>query len=271
MAVLLAGCASQRNRPPTRTRPGTPPATAPTTAGPVSAPLARRVWISDLERKSAPRRHAFPSTAMLGRRSKKNEGSRRVAPGFELSTRCSGNACVDELRELAAGLVLVPAALTADDREVLAPHGSWLERRLWLASATDRFVSVYVAESSFPDGAAHANNSLSCQTFNRKTGRQVTLADVLPDASRLTARVQALIDDPERALEVLGDSLESGGVDARGSRLDARGFIVKPVLGRKTTDGIALELCAEGPYSLAGSVVEIDLDRIPATYLRRRQ
>ncbi len=271
VAVLLAGCASQQNRRPTGTHPATVPATASTSAGPASTPLARRLWISDLERESAPRRHASPSTALLARRSKTNEGSRRLAPDFELSTRCSGNACVDGLREPGAGLPLVSAALTADDREILAPQGSWLERRLWLASATDRFVSVYVAESSFSGGAAHANNSLSCRTFNRKTGRQLTLADVLPDASRLTARVQALIDDPDRAVEVLGDSLDSGGVDASGSQLTARGFIVKPVPGRKTTDGILLELCAEGPYALAGSVVEIALDRIPATYLRRRQ
>lgn len=196
-------------------------------AVPSGLPVARRVSIRDLFHV-----RAFDdlTTAELPRRSAAAKGSREPAVGIEVITHCTPDACVDGVRDAASGSVLVAAALSADDRAALsASDGAWLERVARTAYVSARFVSLYIAESSYT-GGAHANNVLTCATFDRRTGREVTLGDVLVGAPHLRARVQALLDHPNLAIDVLGEPLDGPGFTL------SSGLLFEQATGRRSLE-----------------------------------
>ncbi len=145
-------------------------------------------------------RSDIPTTAMLGRRSK--PGS-TTAQGMTVITVCGETYCTDGLRDERSGSLLVDPAPTPDEREV-ERQGGWLERVLRVVYVSEDFVSLYVAESSLSAGAAHANNRLSCTTYDRHTGHALPLdARLQPDVD------QALRSEPLYLTTLRGSLVKS--------------------------------------------------------------
>jgi hypothetical protein len=214
--------------------------------------------ISDLPDLRAP--GPGPTTAELARRSSADEGTSEVGPGIAIVTHCIGDSCVDGLEDTATGAMLISAALSADEMALVGTDGSgWVERVVRVSYVSDRYVSAYIAESSF-SGGAHANNVLSCATYDRAKARPAPLADVLGGAPHVLPDVQALLNDEDLSMEVLGTNSE-GGLVVRGDYLLTQGA---------RGPAAAVVLCADGSYpDASGSVLEIPLDQIPVEYLLR--
>jgi len=101
---------------------------------------------------------------------------------YRIDTQCRGNYCVEELQANGRVLIAASAALGALRRELSAPdhepETDATEVVLPQPSAPG-FLSVYRLESDYTAGAAHARNSLRCETYRTRTGTRVTLQDVV--------------------------------------------------------------------------------------------
>jgi hypothetical protein len=208
----------------------------------------RIVSISDLPDLHPP---TGVTTAAVGQR--RSGGTVELGGGLQLVTRCGSNAawCVDGL--IHDRRTLISPYLSFEELQVYDPgHGggdAWLERVIRVAAHDDRFVSLYVAESEY-SGGAHANNSLTCRSFDAMTGNALALFDVIPydDAERLLADLRGALadDDADPAYHLY--SIPDDGADDRA-------FLV--------IDGEVV-LCAEGDYPLASSsVLELSLGALP--------
>lgn len=234
------------------------PAPRPETVAPAPR-FATPLGIADLEGVV---RASGVTTAMLGGRAHDSEIE---LPGdLRVVTRCGAHGCVDGL--VAGRRTLIPAALAAAEEKALRDgDGYFLERVVRVPWSDERHVSAYVAESEL-SGGAHANNHLSCRTFERAGGRALMLADVLPprSAALLLAKVQALLDDPNAAIDAgLGFDAST---DWSRYHVTPTGFRFASAPG----DAPAILLCAEGTYPLASdSMLEIDPDAVPVRFLLR--
>jgi hypothetical protein len=172
---------------------------------PPAPPISVEVSIDDLADIVTPS-HAFPTTERLGSCVGLAMSAREDA-GVRITTSCVSGSCVDGAADGASGRTLLAPTLNADDRDVVRGGGG-VERVVRVAFATPEYVSLYVAETTMSPGAAHANNSLTCRTFDRHSGRELRLGDILtaPGARRVVAAAQALNDD-ETALERLDATL----------------------------------------------------------------
>jgi hypothetical protein len=179
-----------------------------------------------------------PATTAALRPRGRPDPDRPLPGGLRITTRCEHGCCVDGL--MAGDRVLLAAAVGAGQRSTCR-HG-WLERVVRVAYQDETAVSIYVAESSYDDGAAHANNLLRCRTFDLATGHRMMLHDVLPGAQ--SGKALAAV---RRRLR---DSIDFSRFTANttGIRL------------RKDADGRRhVQLCSEGFYpGESESIVEID-------------
>jgi hypothetical protein len=274
LAVAIASCKGE----PVSERPPAAPATAsdagsaseqsdagatvPTPRAGDEFRVSRQLEISDLEGIVRPPSGLAETTAALGRR--KQAARRELSNGLRIETRCGKNWCIDGLA--IADRVLIGAEPDADEARVLRDEdGAWLERVIRIAWQDDAFVSVYVAESSFSDGAAHANNHFTCRSFERRAGRAVSLRDVLPatSAKLLLAKMRGLFN-PEVAAEELGETLDTWGFE-----LKPEGFR----FGRTaeyTGSRPEIILCAESASTAHdGAIVELKVEAMPVSYLLR--
>jgi hypothetical protein len=196
-----------------------------------------------------------PTTAMLIRRA--SPGVRTLPNDLQVETRCGANWCVDGLAS--ADHVLLPAEPDAEALEGLAEPDAWLEQVVRVAWQDERYVSAYVAQSEF-SGGAHANNILQCRTFDVRSGRALSLQEVLPPAAAdgLLARATRFVDpDPAR-------DGPAPDIDASGFAFVARGFrFAGPPPGPEAVPAIVL--CGEGDYPReSGSVLELPIEALPA-------
>jgi hypothetical protein len=169
------------------------------------------------------------TTAMLSTRGTPGPADTDGSAALTVSTSCGPEFCVDGLHDDAFGRWLVPASVTLDEAPILAADG-WLDRRVFLATASLQWVSAFVGLSEF-SGGAHANNDLACRTFDRRTGRPARLADVVGEA---------------RSAELLARAAVTADADYT-PRDDA--FLVGP--------DDAITLCAEAPFCMAGTTWRI--------------
>jgi len=104
------------------------------------------------------------------------------AASYRIDTQCRGNYCVEELQANGRLLIAASAALGALEHEVSAlgheRETDATEVVLPQPSAAG-FLSVYRLESDYTSGAAHARNSLRCETYRVSSGKRVTLQDVV--------------------------------------------------------------------------------------------
>lgn len=237
---------------------GRPPAPAPPAAFGGTA-FARRLAIADLEGVEPPPPGPAPTAAGLGARS--GPAKRELPGGIVVETRCGDGWCVDGLS--VRGKVLVAPKPTADEARWLR-NGS-LERVVRVDWWDDAFVSAYVAETSFEAGAAHANDALRCRTFDARSGRTLTLGDVLPPrfAALVLAKARRLLADENLAIDEVGEALSSGG----GYELSPKDFRLARTPGY-TGSRPEIVLCAEGAWqSVGGTILELRLEAMPLTYL----
>lgn len=75
------------------------------------------------------------------------------------------------LRE--GAVVFVDPTPTIGEREMLASHAS-VFRAAVPTYFDEHWVSSYIVEQTFGEGAAHGIDALSCATFDRRTGARVT-------------------------------------------------------------------------------------------------
>ena len=144
--------------------------------------VPQRPWDSP----SAPR-----PTALVRDRTEPPGGERERLGDVAVVSRCpDSESCLDGLLDGRTGKYLLAPVPTRDEREVLAAPGT-VQRVVRLVAVSRRYVSVYLGDSTLSSGAAHANNSLDCATYSRRTGRRLTLEDVVPPARARTLRRQA--------------------------------------------------------------------------------
>ncbi|NOJ91794.1 hypothetical protein HMI51_02380 [Corallococcus coralloides] len=212
------------------------PSPLPPDAG-VPAPPAD-VGLVSLEEVAPTPRSRFPSTAMVRQRSQPADGVREQTDNVAVVSHCEGLACLDGLKDLRSGRELISLAPTRDEKNILKEEGS-LERVVKIAHASESFVSAYTGHSEY-SGGTHANNSLSCVTYDRHSGRPMRLKDAV------TARkAQSLMRDARRKLEAF----------QQGQRLPAYQLTQEGFLHDSSSDRIAL--CADAPPPMAGTVIII--------------
>jgi|GEM_PF-3182507 len=182
-----------------------------------------------------------PTTAMLRARSLPPSGRREQVGTIAVATECGPGYCSDGLLDLSSRRVLVATMPTAAERESLAGPGTF-ERALKVAYSGDSYVSVYQGYTEFA-GGAHANNELSCATWDRRGGRKVSMSDIVSHR-----QVKSL---EERAVAALEDFLTETGHPRY--TLDEESFLYDEANQR-------FILCARAPYVMEGTIVEILVD-----------
>ena len=197
----------------------------------------KHVRIRDLPDIVRPKGRA-PTTAELSIRHSPGP-DRRLPGGLRITTRCEDSCCVDGL--MAGDKVLLAPQVDPDFRDHCG--NGWYERVVRVAYQDESAVSIYVAESWFYEGAAHAHNRLRCRSFDIATRKQLRLADVRPGAAAIRALAQArrLIRDTH---DLHGYTPNAAGIRFRGPRT-----------GKAAQLG--LQFCAEGRDDSV-DVVEID-------------
>lgn len=143
-------------------------------------------------------------------RSLAGSGTARAHPthvdtgSYRIDTQCSGNYCVEELRTSGRVLIAASAALSALRREVSEPgheRDTDATEVVLPQPSAPGFLSVYRLESDYTTGAAHARNSLRCETYRMSTGKRVTLQDVVGvrAAHRIAIAARAALGRAEAA------------------------------------------------------------------------
>jgi hypothetical protein len=104
------------------------------------------------------------------------------AGAYRIDTVCDRTFCVEELRIGRHVAIAAAAAIAALHRELAD------RRREDEVDATEivlpqpsayGFLSIVRVESDYTDGAAHARNGGSCETYSIATGKRLTVGDVL--------------------------------------------------------------------------------------------
>ena len=190
--------------------------------------IGKGVRISDLPDIVRPTGPA-PTTAELA--SRHDPGPDRPLPGgLRITTRCEGNCCVDGL--MAGDEVLLAPQVDRDLRDHCAE--GFVERVVRAAYQDESAVSIYVAESWYFAGAAHAHNRLRCRTFDIATRKPLALRDVVPGAAATRALAHA------RWMVRNVPTLRGYAPDAKGIRFGSGNQ------GRRD-----VEFCAEGSGDIA--------------------
>lgn len=174
--------------------------------------------IVTLEELAGPRR-STPGTLVTGRVDPAR-GIRERAHGVTVTSEDGFDALVDDDngRELVA---------RAYDSERFAYGGdgftgdTHIERVISIVARTDRYVSVFLGHSMYTPGAAHANNDLTCVTFDRATGARATLGDLplKPDAAWRRDATAFVLDPLDPARAMLCTSSNDGVVELHAVRL----------------------------------------------------
>ncbi|WP_147450414.1 hypothetical protein [Corallococcus carmarthensis] len=184
----------------------------------------------------------IPSTALVRSREQPTGGVRERTGDVSVVSHCEKQSCMDGLQDLRTKRELIALAPTRDERATLDGQGS-VQRVVKIAHTSDGFVSVYTGSTNISDGAK-ANNSLSCATYGRGTGRPLNLKDAVPpkEALALTHRAEMMLEAFQR----------KHGLPAY--RLTPKGFLHDASSGR-------VALCAEAPTPMAGTVIVIWLQQ----------
>lgn len=167
-------------------------------------------------------------------------GQRERVGDMVVITRCDMDYCVDGLRDDRRGQELMTTALTEDEKE-LASASATFERAVRIAHLTEDSVSVYEGFTEY-SGGAHANNSLACSTWNRRTGRRVLLSELSSATKGKALEARAAI--------LLQEFLDETG--RPGYEIDEASFLYDGLNQR-------VVLCALAPYVVAGTIVEIPM------------
>ncbi|WP_309892744.1 hypothetical protein [Archangium sp.] len=183
-----------------------------------------------------------PTTAMLRSRSMPASGRREQVGDIIVTTQCGPRYCTDGLRDTRSGLDLIPTALTAEEHELVAASAEF-ERAVRIAHLGDSYLSAYRGATEF-SGGAHANNELACGTWDRRTGRQLRLSELVPPAEARALH--------QRAAVALQEFLEETGRPRY--MLDEASFLYDSARQRVT-------FCALAPMVVAGTVIEIPVER----------
>lgn len=133
-------------------------------------------------------------TALVRERTEPPGGARERMEEVAVVSRCPRDgSCFDGLMDGRTGKLLLAPVPTREEREVLEGPGT-VQRVVRLVAVSRHSVSVYLGDSTLSAGAAHANNSLGCATYSRRTGRRLTLEEVVPRrrARMLRRQAQAL-------------------------------------------------------------------------------
>jgi hypothetical protein len=87
----------------------------------------------------------------------------------------------------------------------------WAQSRVVrIAHVDDAHVSAWVGESEYFYGAAHSNNTLTCGTWDRRTGARLTLRDVLHgETEARLAALRAVEAEDLRDIELPGPENDS--------------------------------------------------------------
>jgi hypothetical protein len=183
----------------------------------------------------------IPSTAMVRARTQPADGVRERQGDIAVVSRCEAQTCLDGLRDLRTERELIPFAPTRDEKETLDGQGS-VQRVVKLARASDDSVSVYLGSTSTSEGSK-STNRLACVTYNRHTGRPMSLKHAVDPK-----QVPALMLRAGKKLEAFQ---QERGLPAY--RLSQDGFL------RDTSSG-RIAFCAEAPSPMAGTVIVIWLE-----------
>ena len=164
--------------------------------------------IVTIEDIAGPRPNTFGT--FVGGRPEPATGVRQERRGVVVRTRGGIDYLVDP-----AGPTSIPYA----DAAWLGGEGFTgdLERIIWITAVTPRHVSVLIGQSEYTEGAAHANNSLRCATFDRQTGREVSLFDFVRRDGLDDAEV--LVDEGDREWLQVCNGAMGGVVELRSLRL----------------------------------------------------
>lgn len=185
---------------------------------------------------------AVPTTAMLRSRTMPPSGQREQVGDIIVTTQCGPRYCTDGLRDSRSGLDLIPTTLSAEENELVAASAE-LERAVRIAHLEESYLSAYKGFTEF-SGGAHANNELTCGTWDRRTGRKVSLSEVLPPAEASALK--------QRAAVALQEFLEETGRPRY--TLDELSFLYDGARQRVT-------FCALAPMVVAGTIIEIPVER----------
>jgi len=183
-----------------------------------------------------------PTTAMLRPRSMPPSGRREQVGDIIITTQCGPHHCTDGLHDTRSGLDLMPTALTVEENEFVAASAEF-ERAVRIAHLGETYLSAYRGFTEF-SGGAHANNELACGTWDRRTGHQLRLSEIVPPTEARALHQQALV--------VLQEFLEETGRPRY--TLDEGSFLYDSIRQRVT-------FCALAPMSVAGTVIEISIER----------
>lgn len=178
------------------------------------------------------------TAARVRKRLQPPDGVRERVEDLVVTSRCAEDSCFDGLRDLRTGRELIPTEPTAGEREVLAAPG-YLQRVVRIATVSERYVSLYLGDSSY-SGGAHANNGLVCATYDRRTGRPLKLSQVVP-----AAEARALTRKASRMLTAFL------------SRHAEVEHTLRPASFLYDAATRRISLCAEGDMPVAGSALLI--------------
>jgi len=181
-----------------------------------------------------------PTTAMVRMRTAPSNGERERMRDVAVVSQCGDDFCIDGLRDVRTGRDLIALKLTKDERQILAAPGT-LQRVVKLAHVGERYVSVYTGYSEF-SGGAHSNNHLACETYDRRTGRTVRLAAVVP-----AKQLPSLLQRAKRRLRAFERT--------RG----AHDHTLHPANFLYDEDTRRITLCTEAPFPSAGTLIELTL------------
>ncbi|WNG18180.1 hypothetical protein [Cystobacter fuscus] len=171
-----------------------------------------------------------------------SSGQREQVGDIIVTTQCGPHYCTDGLRDSRSGLELLPTALTVEESELVAASAEF-ERAVRIAHLEESYLSAYKGFTEF-SGGAHANNELTCGTWDRRTGREVGLSEVLPPAEASALK--------QRATVALQEFLEETGRPRY--TLDELSFLYDSASRRVT-------FCALAPMVVAGTIIEVSVER----------
>ena len=185
-----------------------------------------------------------PSSFMSAHPTKETSGCCTVV------SQCSGATCAEGLSVPTTSRKIINPSKRIQSLTEEYGTDSDVTAVVFAASEVDHLISAWLGSSSYTPGAAHANNSLACGTYDLQTGRQLTLSEVVPDGERVLSRLRENFDEAEN--RGFGNALS-------GYQLSARSFHV-----RRVDDGLEVVLCAISDITAHdGSVLEV---RLPSRF-----
>lgn len=177
---------------------------------------------------------------------------------YRIDTQCRDNYCVEELRANGRVLIAASAALGALRREVSAPdheRDTDATEVVLPQPSAPGFLSVYRLESDYTTGAAHARNSLRCETYRTSTGKLVTLQDVVGvrAAHRIAIAARAALGQAEATAYGVGTT-----------------SLLVPTAGTVVLCGDADRVGARSPITIQVNVYHASVEIAPSVAARPR-